>query len=253
MRRPLIVGNWKMNGSVNSAAALLQAVLATPRPAEVEAVVCPAFVHLPLCRELLAASNIGWGAQNISDQPSGAFTGEVSGAMLAELGCGYVIVGHSERRALFGEVDATVVQKAKQAIANGVVPIACVGETLQERERGDTDSVIAAQVTALLDGLSAMELEQLVLAYEPIWAIGTGKTASPEQAQQVHAFIRRLWGEHAKGRAMAARVRVLYGGSVKADNARPIFAQPDVDGGLVGGASLDAEQFTAIITAASRG
>lgn len=253
MRRPLIVGNWKMNGSVNSAAALLQTVLATPRPADVEAVVCPAFVHLPLCRERLAASNIGWGAQNISDQPSGAFTGEVSGAMLAELGCGYVIVGHSERRALFGEVDATVVQKAKQAIANGVVPIACVGETLQERERGDTNSVIAAQVTALLDGLSAVELERLVLAYEPIWAIGTGKTASPEQAQQVHAFIRRLWEEHAKGRATAARVRVLYGGSVKADNARPIFAQPDVDGGLVGGASLDAEQFTAIITAASRG
>ena len=251
MRRPLIVGNWKMNGSVNSAAALLQTVLATPRPADVEAVVCPAFVHLPLCRERLAASNIGWGAQNISDQPSGAFTGEVSGAMLAELGCGYVIVGHSERRALFGEVDATVVQKAKQAIANGVVPIACVGETLQERERGDTNSVIAAQVTALLDGLSAVELERLVLAYEPIWAIGTGKTASPEQAQQVHAFIRRLWEEHAKGRATAARVRVLYGGSVKADNARPIFAQPDVDGGLVGGASLDAEQFTAIIRAAS--
>lgn len=251
MRRPLIVGNWKMNGTLTSAAGLLQSLRAEPLPSGVDVVVCPAFVHVPLCATVLDGSAIAWGAQDVSDQPAGAFTGDIDGAMLAELGCRFVIVGHSERRAIHGETDAQVVAKVRRVMATGMTPIACVGETLQEREQGRTEAVIAAQVTALLDGLDDVSLGKLVLAYEPVWAIGTGKTASPEQAQQVHAFIRGLWGAHAKGASSSASLRVLYGGSVKADNARPILAQPDVDGGLVGGASLDAEQFTAIVRAAS--
>ncbi len=250
MRRPLIVGNWKMNGSVTSAATLVNDLRATPVPEGVDVAVCPPLVHITLVHDALAGSGIGLGAQNVSEYTVGAYTGEVSATMLQELGCQYVIVGHSERRALFGETDARVVAKVHQVLAAGMTPIVCVGETLAQREANETEAVIAAQVNVVLDALTQEELALLVIAYEPVWAIGTGKTAAPEEAQAVHAFIRGLWSASVKGAESAAELRVLYGGSVKADNARLIFAQPDVDGGLVGGAALEAEQFLAIISAA---
>lgn len=250
MRRPLIVGNWKMNGTLESVGKLVSDLKVESLPSAVDVAVCPPFVHLPLVREMIAGSTIRLGAQHVSEQTVGAFTGEVSAAMLAELGCEFVIIGHSERRALYGETDALVVARVRQVLACGMTPIVCVGETLTEREADETEAVIACQMKAVLDGLSEAELAGLVVAYEPVWAIGTGKTASPEQAQAVHAFIRGLWAAHGQGGKSAPGLRVLYGGSVKADNARLILAQPDVDGGLVGGAALDAAQFLAIISAA---
>jgi triosephosphate isomerase len=250
MRRPLIIGNWKMNGSVLSATALLKDVLAETLPASVDVAVCPSFVHVPLIKTLTANSGIQLGAQNVSEYESGAFTGEVSADMLAELGCSYVIVGHSERRSLFGETDEVVVTKIKRVIEAGMTPVLCVGETLSQREANAMESVIGGQIRTVQEGLDASELGKLVVAYEPVWAIGTGKTATPEQAQSVHAFIRNVWREHERTTSHASALRVLYGGSVKADNARLIFAQPDIDGGLVGGAALDARQFCTIIAAA---
>jgi triosephosphate isomerase len=234
-RSRLVAGNWKMHGSRDANRALLDAILAGSTKAGAECAVCPPFPYLQQVAEQLRGSPIALGAQNVSERAEGAFTGEVSAAMLAELGCRYVIVGHSERRQLFGESDRQVAGKFAAARAAGLVPILCVGETLAEREAGRTEEVVARQ-------LDAVAFSQGVLAYEPVWAIGTGKNATPEQAQAVHAFLRRR---------VPAETRILYGGSVKPQNAAQIFAMPDVDGGLIGGASLVAEDFLAILGAAA--
>ena len=249
MRQPLVAGNWKMNGSTASARELLAGIKAgAAGVAKCEVAVCPPYVYLPLAREELVNTWIAWGAQNLSTEAVGAFTGEISAAMLLDLGCTYVIVGHSERRAIYGETDALVAARYAKAIAHGVTPILCVGETLEEREANQTFAVIDAQLGAVLDLCGVESLLNAVIAYEPVWAIGTGRTASTEQAQEVHAYIR---GEIAKRNAdVAAKVQILYGGSVKPDNAPALFGQPDVDGGLIGGASLDAKSFLAICLAA---
>lgn len=250
-RRPLVIGNWKMHGTKQSAITLLQSIQKNlPATSQTQVAVCAPFPYLADCVAQLANSAIACGAQNLSEYAQGAYTGEVAAEMLADVGCRYVLVGHSERRTLMHETDAQVVAKMQQALAVGLIPVLCVGETLAERDRGVTETVIARQLHAVLDALSAEQLQHVVVAYEPVWAIGTGHTATPEQAQAVHAHIRRLWGERLP--KAAAVLRVLYGGSVKADNAPLLFAQPDVDGGLVGGAALDAQQFCAIIYAAEQ-
>lgn len=243
MRRKLVVGNWKMHGDHAANAALLNDLLRLlPDLARVDVAVCPPFVFLSTVRELLGNSAIKLGAQNLNGEAQGAFTGEVSAPMLRDCGCDYVIVGHSERRQLFGESDEQVAVKAAAALRNGLTPIVCVGESLAEREAGDTLAVIKRQLGAIQETMSAVDLKRVVIAYEPIWAIGTGRTATPEQAQTVHAFIRE--------QLQADAVPILYGGSVKAENAQALFAQVDIDGGLVGGASLNAEEFAAICHAA---
>jgi triosephosphate isomerase len=246
MRGRLVVGNWKMNGRLASNAALLDALLrgwhADASSARTMAV-CVPFVYLAQARERLSGSSIGWGAQDVSEHASGAFTGDVAAGMLAELGCRYAIVGHSERRAYHRESDALVAAKAKAVLDAGVTPIVCVGETLAEREAEATDAVVMRQLDAAVALLGA-RTRDVVVAYEPVWAIGTGRTATPEQAQAVHARLRERLG--AVG---ATDVPLLYGGSVKAANAAQLFAMPDVDGGLVGGASLDAGEFLAIALA----
>ena len=250
-RKPLVIGNWKMHGTQTSAVDLLQAVQqGTQHIVHTQMAVCAPFPYLHLCREQLRGSAMHWGAQILSEHMQGAYTGEVAATMLADFSCRYVLVGHSERRTLFAETDDQVVAKIQQALAAGIVPVLCVGETLAEREAAVAETVIARQLYAALHHLTAAELHQLVVAYEPVWAIGTGRTATPEQAQAVHAFIRRVWSEQQPDHS--AVLPVLYGGSVKADNARLLFAQPDVDGGLVGGAALDPEQFCAIINAAEQ-
>ncbi len=249
MRRKLVAGNWKMNGSQAEAAALLEGIsqgLAAVKQAEV--VVCPPFILIPAVATRLKGSRITWGGQNVNVNTAGAFTGEVSGAMLKDFGCTYVIVGHSERRALYGDTDLVVAQKFKAAQAAVLIPILCVGETLQEREANATESVVARQLDAVLALTGIESLANAVIAYEPVWAIGTGKTASPQQAQAVHQFIRgKLAGKNA---VIADGLRLLYGGSVKGANAQELFGQADIDGGLIGGASLNAEDFLAICRAA---
>ncbi len=248
MRQKVVVGNWKLNGSVAGNEALLKALLGgTPRNGSAGCAVCVPFPYLAQARALLEGSAIAWGAQDCSRHEKGAFTGDVSAAMIAEFGARYAIVGHSERRTLFGDTDAIVVEKYGRVKRAGLTPIFCVGETLQEREAGSTESVLARQVDALLAG-GAQQLEGGVVAYEPVWAIGTGKTATSQQAQDAHDFIRsRIAAKDAK---VAAQLPILYGGSVKAANAAELFAMPDVDGGLVGGASLVAEEFVGIWRAA---
>jgi triosephosphate isomerase len=243
-RRKLVVGNWKMNGSVAANAALLDALKAASLGGT-EVSVCVPAPYLRDVATLLAGSAIAWGGQDCSPHASGAYTGEVSAAMLAELGCRHVIVGHSERRAMHGESDELVAAKAAAALGNGLVPIVCVGETLAEREGANTERVVARQLGAVIELLGA-RIDEAVVAYEPVWAIGTGKTATPAEAQSVHAFLRALLA--ARG-ANAAAIRILYGGSVKADNAAQLFAEPDLDGGLIGGASLKAADFIAICRA----
>ena len=250
-RRALVAGNWKMNGSRAEAATLTNRIAqATPGLPNVEVVICPPFILIPLVAELLKKSGgVAWGGQNLHAQPAGAFTGEVSGPMLRDYGCTYVIVGHSERRTLFGENDVVVAEKFGAAQTAGLVPILCVGETLAEREAGKTEAVVARQLRAVLGRHGIKALANAVIAYEPVWAIGTGRTASPAQAQDVHAFIRaQLTAEDG---AVASGLRILYGGSVKGDNAKELFAQPDIDGGLIGGASLKADEFLAICRAAA--
>ncbi len=250
-RTRLVAGNWKMHGSRAANDALLGALVSGARElAGVECVVCPPFPYLPQAADRLAGSRIGWGAQNLSEHGSGAHTGEVSAAMLVEFGCRYAIVGHSERRALYGETDTQVAAKFAAAGKAGLVPILCVGESLAERESGRTEQVVARQLDAVVDASGAASLARAVLAYEPVWAIGTGRNATPEQAQHVHAYLRARVARSDGG--IAARLRILYGGSVKAANAAAIFAMPDVDGGLIGGASLVAEDFLAICRAAER-
>jgi triosephosphate isomerase len=250
MRQYLVAGNWKMNGSRQANAALVEKVAAgLARSPGVEVLVCPPAVYLDSVGQALAGSPIKLGAQNLADQEKpGAFTGEVHGTMLRELGCEYVIVGHSERRALYGETDAAVARKFKTAQALGLVPILCVGETLEQREQNETEEVLRRQLDAVLGLCGVESLARAVVAYEPVWAIGTGRTATPQQAQAAHAFLRAQVA--ARDARIAAALRVLYGGSVNAGNANTLLAEPDVDGGLIGGASLKADEFLAICAAA---
>ncbi len=250
MRRNFVAGNWKMNGSLESANALVQALVSSvgSNPSA-DVIICPPFIHLQGVAALVKGSGVSLGAQDLSDQEAGAFTGEVSGAMLKDVGCDYVIIGHSERRTLYGEDDALVSKKFVHALAEGLTPILCVGESLEERESGAMEAVIARQIDAVLSAAGVQALCDSVIAYEPVWAIGTGMTATPEQAQEVHAFIR---GRIAAVDAAAAEgVRILYGGSANAANAATLFGQPDIDGGLIGGASLKAEDFLTICAAAA--
>jgi triosephosphate isomerase len=248
-RTPLIAGNWKMNGSFAESEQLVTALRDGFAPGSAEMLICPPFVYLDRARAWLGDSGLALGAQDLAAVVgTGAYTGEVSGTMLCDVGCRYVIVGHSERRTLYGETDAIVVDKFRAAQAAGLIPILCVGENLEQREGGDTEAVVASQVDAVLDALGVGVLEDAVIAYEPIWAIGTGKTATPEQAQAVHAMIRGLIAGH--DAIIAGSLRILYGGSVKGSNAADLVGQPDIDGGLVGGASLDAADFLAIYGAA---
>lgn len=250
MRHPLIAGNWKMHGLREQARSLAGEIAGgVPDPQGVEVAVCPPFVHLADVAATLAGSAVALGAQNVADAGQGAHTGEVSADMLAELGCRFVIVGHSERRQRYGEDDAQVGRRFRQARRHGLVPILCVGETLAEREADATESVVSRQVDAVFAALDGEGFGDAVIAYEPVWAIGTGRTATPEQAQAVHAALRARLAGHL-GEA-AAGVRLLYGGSMKPDNAAALLAMPDVDGGLIGGASLKAPDFLAICQAAA--
>jgi len=249
MRAKLVAGNWKMNGSLASNQALLEAVIPALAPlARARFAVCVPFPYLAQVAQALHGSNVALGAQDVCQFEAGAYTGGVSGAMLADLGCRYVIVGHSERRTVFGESDEIVALKFAQAVKHRLTPILCVGETLAERESGVTETVVARQLDAVVERCGLRALAQCVLAYEPVWAIGTGKNATPGQAQAVHAYIRARLA--AADRRLADELAILYGGSVKAANAGELFAMPDVDGGLIGGASLAAGEFIAICRAA---
>jgi triosephosphate isomerase len=244
MRGKLVVGNWKMNGGLAANAALLSEIATgwKPSPGR-DLAVCVPYPYLSQAQAALGGTPIHWGAQDVSEHEAGAYTGEVSAGMLAEFGCRYAIVGHSERRQHFGDTDAIVAAKARAVLAAGITPIVCVGETLAERERRATETVVLRQLDAVLSHLGN-GAARLVIAYEPVWAIGTGRTASPAEAQAVHATLRARLGE-----AGAVDVSVLYGGSVKADNAAALFAMADIDGGLIGGASLKAAEFLAIARA----
>jgi triosephosphate isomerase len=247
-RQTLVAGNWKMNGSRESVKALVEGIKAGMADvSSTQVAVCPPYVFLGEVGDMIAASGIALGAQNLSTEDAGAFTGEISHGMLNDFGCKYVIVGHSERRALYGESDDIVAAKFAKARANGLTPILCVGELLEEREKGITEEVVARQLDAVMNLEGVEALADAVIAYEPVWAIGTGKTASPEQAQEVHAFIRQRIA--AQNATIAGNVQILYGGSVKGANAADLFAREDIDGGLIGGASLDAEDFLKICKA----
>ncbi len=248
MRKKLVVGNWKMNGSLARNEALVAELRKLLRPDGVDVVVCPPFVYLSQVKALIKDAIIAVGAQSLSSAKEGAYTGEVSGSMLADLGCSWVIVGHSERRSGYGETNVVVATKVQAALDSGVRPILCVGETLEQRDAGVAEEVVGSQVDAMVSALGVEAASFVVLAYEPVWAIGTGKTATPEQAQAMHAFIRdRL----VRSGVSAQGVKILYGGSVTAVNASLLFSKPDIDGALVGGASLVAEGFSAICAAAA--
>jgi triosephosphate isomerase len=247
MRRKLVAGNWKMHGSLAENEALLSGILAGMGDVKAGVAVCAPFPYLAQVQAKLTGSAIAWGAQNLSQHAKGAYTGEVSAAMLKDFGCVYAIVGHSERRALYGESDAVVAEKFTAAQAAGITPILCVGETLEEREGGVTEQVVGRQLDAIIGKCGIAALAKSVVAYEPVWAIGTGKTATPEQAQAVHAFIRAR--VRALDGVVAENLIIQYGGSMKAGNAAELLSQPDIDGGLIGGASLVAEDFLAICRA----
>jgi triosephosphate isomerase (TIM) len=249
MRRKLITGNWKMNGGLALNAALLSAVKSELGQPSCQVAVCAPAPYLAQCQQLLSGTPVAWGAQDVSAHDAGAYTGEVSAAMLKDFDCAYVIVGHSERRAYHGESDEMVGRKAARAIAAGLIPIVCVGETLAEREAGQTEQVVQRQLDAVLAQLAGNDVEKMVVAYEPVWAIGTGKTATPQMAQDVHAFLRgRIAARDAQA---AAGIQILYGGSMKPDNAAELLAMTDIDGGLIGGAALKATDFLAIVRAAA--
>lgn len=249
MRRKLVVGNWKMHGSLAGNKTLLEGVLAGVKNLNrADYGVCVPYPYLAQVQSLLQGSNVAWGAQNLSQHEKGAFTGAVAPGMLVDFGCTYVIIGHSERRALFHESNDIAAAKFDAAIKFGLTPIFCVGETLAERESGVTEQVVARQLDVVLNHVGAQALAKAVIAYEPVWAIGTGKTATPEQAQAVHAFIRQRVA--ALDGTVAQGLRILYGGSMKPNNAAELMAMPDIDGGLIGGASLVAEEFVAICQAA---
>ncbi|MGH8613105.1 MAG: triose-phosphate isomerase [Gammaproteobacteria bacterium] len=251
MRKPLVAGNWKMNGTLASIKPLLQGITQNmPAVESVEVTVCPPFVYLPFVSDYLTGHTaLRLGAQNLGHEAQGAFTGEVSAAMLADYGCRYVIIGHSERRQIFHESDELIALKFGLAVKEEITPILCVGETLQQREATKTEEVIRKQLLAVVSHMGGAVFQNALIAYEPVWAIGTGKTATPSQAQAVHIFIRELLAEHDE--ASAKRTRILYGGSVKASNAVDLFRMPDVDGGLIGGASLQGNEFLAICRAAA--
>lgn len=250
MRRKLVAGNWKSNGSMATAKALAAALASECAGLETDIVVCPPFVFLPAVVEALAGSAICVGAQNLSESGPGAYTGEVHAEMLADVGCEYVIVGHSERRAVFGEGDREIAHKLARAIAAGIRPILCVGESLEQRVAGTAREVVLGQLEAIADHLGVAGLEALVIAYEPVWAIGTGQSASPTQAEEVHGWIRD-WLQNAIGKA-ASVVSLLYGGSVTPLNAASLFSCRNIDGALVGGASLSARDFLAICLNAAK-
>lgn len=248
MRKTLVAGNWKMNGDADASRRLAEGVVAgLPAADRVEVLVCPPFPYLATVAECLHGSAVRLGAQNVSEYGNGAYTGETSAAMLTDAGCTYVIVGHSERRALLGETSMQVAAKFEAAQQGGLTPVLCVGETLEERAAGDTETVIDEQLGAVLERVGIQAFDDAVIAYEPVWAIGTGETATPEQAQEVHAHIRAAL--KAGDAALAERTQILYGGSVKGDNAAGLFAKPDIDGGLIGGASLKPADFLAIVEA----
>ncbi len=250
MRRSIVAANWKLNGNLEMAKSLVTVIDAHSNGLEgVDTVICPPFPYLSYVGGLMSASNVHLGAQSIAEYESGAYTGEVSAEMVAEVGCRYAIVGHSERREYYGETDAIVAAKFSRIQAAGLIPILCVGESLDQREQGVMQDTIVRQVNAVAAEANISNMQNAVLAYEPIWAIGTGETASPEQAQEVHEIIRSEIAKQSTD--IAEGLRILYGGSVKANNAVELFSQPDIDGGLIGGASLDAEQFNAIVAAGS--
>ena len=250
MRQPLVAGNWKLNGSLDTIAELVSGIgnqLSAVNVAELA--VCPPFVYLGYVQQLLDGVNISLGSQDCSDQESGAYTGEVAASMIKEFGCKYIIIGHSERRHIYGENNEIVAIKFEQVKKSNLVPILCVGETLQDREDGHTEVIIAKQLDAILERFGIEWFMDTVIAYEPVWAIGTGQTATPDQAQEVHEFIRNKLD--ALNKDIAANIRILYGGSMKPDNAKQLLEQNDIDGGLIGGAALKAEDFIAIAVAAN--
>ena len=250
MRKHIVAGNWKMNLTFTEADELLDDLMSelekVELPRDTQVIVCPPFPYLEMASDYANDSYFMVGAQNVSDQEKGAYTGEVSAAMLESCEIDYCIVGHSERRAYYGETDALVAAKVNQLLAHGLKPIVCVGEVLEEREAGRQLDVVKKQVEEGLFHLSAEQMQQVVIAYEPVWAIGTGKTATPDQAQEIHAHIRSLLAAK-YGQAVADEVSILYGGSCKPSNAKELFAKPDIDGGLIGGASLKAEDFMGIV------
>ena len=248
MRKILVAGNWKMHGSKNMVRSLLEGLLAgSSSDGKADLAVFPSFPYLSLTESVLSGGHIAWGGQTLNPNAQGAHTGETSGAMLVDMGCRYVLAGHSERRAIYGESDEDVALRFKAALAAGLQPVLCVGETLEEREQGQTETVVARQLDAVIDSVGIDAFSHAIIAYEPVWAIGTGLTATPEQAQSVHAFIRDKIS--ALNAIIADQLRILYGGSVKGSNAAELFAQKDIDGGLVGGASLTVEDFLAIYSA----
>ncbi|MDR2578729.1 MAG: triose-phosphate isomerase [Chitinispirillales bacterium] len=246
-RKKFIAGNWKMNTTADEAAALAKAVAeAVGKVTDVDVAVCPPYVNLPAVAEAIKGSNVKLGAQDLHWEEKGAFTGKISAAMLKSVGVTCVIIGHSEQRQYFGETDETVNKKTKAALAAGLLPIVCVGETLEERESGKMDAVIDRQTRGAFNGISAAEAAKCVVAYEPVWAIGTGKTATSQQANEAHIFIRNILTE-LFGKDTAGGIRIQYGGSMKPDNAKELLAQSDVDGGLIGGAALKAADFAGIV------
>jgi triosephosphate isomerase (TIM) len=252
MRKKFIAGNWKMNTTWDGGPALAGTIaIAIDKTTDVEVVVCPPFVYLEAVREAIADSSVGLGAQNCYHEAKGAFTGEISPQMLVDIGCQYVILGHSERRAIFEETNQAINKKVQAALAVGLTPILCVGETLAERQANRTSAVVREQMEGSLAGLSAEQMLKMVIAYEPVWAIGTGVVATPEQAEEVHADLRKLL-ETRYNSEVASSVRIQYGGSVNAENAASLLGQPNIDGALVGGASLKADGFLAIVAAAGR-
>ncbi len=252
MRDFLVAGNWKMNGYAAGSAALVSDIVAgVPDSDRVKVLVCPPFPYLAAIAAQVRGSNVAVGAQTLSEHQSGAFTGEVAPAMLRDIGCEYVIVGHSERRALYGETSAAVAAKFKAALGADLKPILCVGETLEQRDGGNTESVVSEQIGAVIDTVGIAAFASAVVAYEPVWAIGTGVTASPEQAQDVHRHIRSVMAGHDAD--IAESIQILYGGSMKGENAAGLLAMQDIDGGLIGGASLKAADFLAIAQAAAQG
>ena len=244
MRQSLIMGNWKMNGSLESIKSLSSAIIDGLNAGDMGIAVCAPSVYLSALQDLTANSSLAVGAQNIADQASGAYTGEISGSMLKEFGCEYALVGHSERRTYYGDTDESVAARFCQAQAEGIIPVLCIGETLAEREANETFNVVNRQLDVVIDKAGIEALNNAVIAYEPVWAIGTGVTASDEQAQEVHKAIRERIA--AKDQTVADKVQILYGGSMKPENAKGLLAMADIDGGLIGGASLDAQSFLAI-------
>ena len=244
MRQSLVIGNWKMNGTRASAQALAQGIIAGLGTSNAALAICVPYLHIPDISQVVSGTQLALGSQNIADKAAGAFTGEISASMLAEFGCQYALVGHSERRSYYGDTDATVAGRFAQAQEHNIIPVLCVGETLEEREQDQTFQVINKQLDAVIDVAGVAAFSRAVVAYEPVWAIGTGKTASDEQAQEVHSHIRKYFAD--KDQAIADKLQILYGGSAKPDNAKGLFAMPDIDGGLIGGASLDAESFLKI-------